>query len=297
MYEKYIENIYSLLKHKNHSNIIISGNVDINKLDIINNALKKKYNITKNVFIASNNVNYIKNNIYYLFDINKINYNNKLYFLNIIKNIVENDNYYLDNNKYVIFNNYNNISINTQNIFKVLFEKHVYIKFIIITDKCNNIINPIQSRFINIRTPLINNINKWNEIDTLNINFDNFYNNKNLNLEYFKLIKYINCDNYSDIIHNLCEYIFLLINKDNNNEIIKELKELSYIIISSCIPFKNILTELIYYISNNDNINNQKKYKLVKLISDIEYNISKSYLKLIHIEKLFLHILYIIKIN
>lgn len=296
MYDKYIENIYNLLKHNNHSNIIISGNTDINKLDIISNALKKIYNITKNIYIAYNNVNYIKNNIYYLFDINKIYYSNKLDWLNIIKNIVENDNYYLDNNKYIIFNNYNNISINTQNIFKVLFEKHVHIKFIIITDKCNNIINPIHSRFINIRIPLINNINKWNEIDKLNIDFNNFYNNKNLNLEYFKLIKYINCDNYSDIIHNLCKYIFLLINKDNN-EIVKELKELSYIIISSCIPFKNILIELICFISNNDNINNQKKYKLIKLISEIEYNISKSYLKLIHIENLFLQLLYIIKIN
>lgn len=296
MYDKYIEKIYNLLKHKNHSNIIISGNIDIDKLDIINNALKKRYNISKNIYITSNNVNYIKNNIYFLFDINKIYYNNKLDWLNIIKNIIENDNYYLDNNKYIIFNNYNKISINTQNIFKVLFEKHVHIKFIVITDKYNNVINPIQSRFINIRIPLINNINKWNEIDKLNIDFNNFYNNKNLNLEYFKLIKYINCDNYNDIIYNLCKYIFILINKDDNKNI-KELKELSYIIISSCIPFKNILIQLIYFISNNDDINNEKKYKLVKLITEVEYNISKSYLKLIHIENLFFNILYIIKIN
>tara|TARA_B110000902_G_scaffold61075_1_gene71970 strand:- start:502 stop:1233 length:732 start_codon:yes stop_codon:yes gene_type:complete len=195
-------NLIKLLKHKNHPNILLYNLYD-NK--IIIDALNVIHDITPNIIITRNDISYIKTNIYHIFNIDKIQYVNKSDFINIIKDVID------QNIRYIIFNNLeNNASI--QNILKVIIEKNTHTKFIIISNKFSNIIKPIKSRFLSICFPNTNKniINKYKRHI-----FDyifNLYYDTNLNI--IKNIKYISyilrCinDNFTIFLKELFEYIF-----------------------------------------------------------------------------------------
>ena len=114
-------------------------------IDIINDI----YDISKNEIITYNDIDYIKNNIYYEFNISKITYKKKTHFINLLKEIIKSKNYYFKNKKIIILNNFI-FNTTLQNILKVIIEKNYHVIFIIITQKLNHVIEAIRSRFINI---------------------------------------------------------------------------------------------------------------------------------------------------
>ena len=195
-------NLIKLLKHKNHPNILLYNLYD-NK--IIIDALNVIYDITPNIIITRNDISYIKTNIYHIFNIDKIQYVNKLDFINIIKDVID------QNIRYIIFNNLeNNASI--QNILKVIIEKNTHTKFIIISKKYSNIIKPIKSRFSSICFPNTNKntINKYKR-HIFDYIFNLYYDiNPNI-IKHIKYISYIlRCinDNFTIFLKELFEYIF-----------------------------------------------------------------------------------------
>ena len=196
-------NLIKLLKHKNHPNILLYNLYD-NK--IIIDALNVIYDITPNIIITRNDISYIKTNIYHIFNIDKIQYVNKFDFINIIKDVID------QNIRYIIFNNLeNNASI--QNILKVIIEKNTHTKFIIISKKISNIIKPIKSRFSSICFPNTNKntcINKYKR-HIFDYIFNLYYDiNPNI-IKHIKYISYIlRCinDDFTIFLKELFEYIF-----------------------------------------------------------------------------------------
>lgn len=291
MYEKYSLSIYNLLKHKNHSNICIYGSKDIDKLSIIINSFKKIYKLNETQEITYKSLKYLKNNIYFLFNINSLHYKNKLDWLEIMKNIVETDNYFLEINKYIILNNYDKMIESYQNILKIIIEKYYNVKFIIISNKYTNSINAITSRFINIRIPLINNIDKWYIINEKfsNINFDDYFKNEDLNIEYIEHIINTNTLNYESFSKNIIIYIINYLTYKNNSNILNHIKEIVYLIKCSSIPLDYFINNLLNYLLEK-NYSNNIKLKIIKLFVEVDIKIKKSYCKIITLEYLFLNI-------
>ena len=284
---KVVNNLIRLMKNKNHPNIILYNIFD-NKLivKILNNI----YNISKNKIIIHKDISYIKNNIYYDFDMNQIKYKNKDEWINIINNIIETHDYFTNKRKIIILKNFKNINLTIQNKLKVIIEKNNHIVFILICPYTNNILDSIKSRFIMIRVPNNNYYSKYRLIQNVDIN--NFIKYKTYSIDY---IKYQNILNTNSIfINDIIQWIFKLFTKNEYN-IIKNIKEFSYYYISINIIDNIFIRELLIYLLEDYTIINKKKTELVYFISEHEHIFLKSYYKMIHIEKLLIGIYKIIK--
>ena len=134
-----------IFQKKDQPNIILSGYHKINKLSILYNYISKD-----NQKQSKYNIDYIYHRDYKIFDMIEINKSKEDNFFTLLFENIRCKNYYGD--KIIILDNFNLISLKIQNKFRVIFEKYRNTTiFILITDKLNSIINPIQSRFLTIR--------------------------------------------------------------------------------------------------------------------------------------------------
>ena len=186
MYNKIISNLIRLFNNKNHPNIILYGHPNIDKFNILLEVLNNVYKMNDEININEGLIDYSKNNIYYKFDCNYIKYKNKQSWLDFLKSIINTDNHYTENKKIIILYNFHNLSKSIQNILKVLIEKNYHIKFIIISDTITDIIDPIKSRFLSIRIPLIDAYMKWKLVKTENITINEFLKHKHNNIDFIK---------------------------------------------------------------------------------------------------------------
>ena len=242
--------LIKLLKNKNHSNILL---YNLNDSKLFVRALKNTYTINQNINITQNDISYIKNNIYFEFNIDNIKYIHKSDFINIINDIID-GNY----NKYIIFQVGGNIPI--QNILKIIIEKNTHLKFVIVTNNFSNIIEPLRSRFLSIRIPnkkvkdIKANLYKRHVFDYI---FDLYYkSNTNIikNIKYISfLLKCIN-DTFNIFLIDLFEYV------DNRVEITQNIKyKFLYFITDIEYKYNKGYLKIIYY-----------EYILLKLYSIIK---------------------------
>ena len=140
-----------LLVYHNLPNLILSGVDTIDKLSILMNILRKKDESVP-LLLEKHDIRWKSTMTYKIFDMNNIKNKNSIFFFNIITEIISSKNYYTDENRIVVLNNFNNIHINIQNKFRVIFEKYRSTTvFILITSRLNSIMNPLISRFLMIR--------------------------------------------------------------------------------------------------------------------------------------------------
>ena len=290
MYDKIRDNLTRLLKHKNHPNILLYNIIDTK---ILYEALHNVYIINTNIIEKNKDISYIYNNIYYEFNMNNIRYKNKIEWLGILKDIIQTRNYYTNNKKIIILNNFQNINISIQNILKVIIEKNFHISFIIVCERITNLLDAIKSRFIMIRVPNNMYYQKYKYIKSIKkIDINKFVINKYQSIDYLKYL--IDIENTDMLINKSIEWILLQFNM-SEIYIIKKVREFSYLLISINYPIsiflKNILTTLL----DDHTLIHKRKTKLIYFISESEYNYNNSYYKIIHIENILLNIYRIIK--
>jgi len=296
--DKLNKNLFRLLKNSNHPNICLYGsNLGY---DTIINTLKTVYNINANKEIDYKGIMYIKNNYYYEFNLKNIKYKNKDIWLELIKDICKSYNIFCNNKKIIIFNNFHLLNISIQNVLKVILEKNTHIIFIVLTLNLSKIINPIKSRMLCLRIPKINNYDKWKIIKkdkNCLIKIDDFMKYTDYDVENIKYLNNKNICVEDNILYNVIHFIkHSIFDNYEKKKAIENIKKISYYILTvgipNCIFYNSLLTNLLsdYKITLN------KKYKIVKFICDSEYNYSKSYYKMVHIEYLLLELTNIIKI-
>ena len=285
--------INKLINNVDHPNIILYGNNDINKSLFIKVILNSFFRINNNEMkIMNEDIYYEYNDYYYYFNVNKIKHDLKNSFINIIKNITNTYNYYTKKFNYIILDNFENINSIIENKLKVIFEKTSNTtKFIILTSGIHKINEAIKSRFICIRLPLMNIIDK-------EIFLKKYIDKNNIKIEKVKLDKLI--QNYNDIdftikildndfkdpIDIFFNKIIISLNKKLNKNL-NELKEICYNIKNSLIDINILFKRLLnHYISLN--INHEKKYKIIKEISNINYLMINCYKDIIYLEYFFL---------
>lgn len=250
--------------------------------------------------IIQDKISYKNNQYCKIFDIYKIKNKELNDFLDILKSIIVSINYYSRYNQHIIvFNNYNYISHIIQSKLRVIIEKYrKTTQFVFITNSLNTIINPINSRCLCIRIPNMNfkqkrsiakdYIKDKSYQERIPI-YDCIYplNDKKEIIQYSK---------YNEYIHKH-EYIYFKIYQKINNWIkedidINKIKEFSYNILKYKI--NDIHKKLCEYFIIDPKYTAKQKYKIIRCLSDCEYEFKKSYRKLVHIEKMFIQLIYLL---
>ena len=283
-----------IFQKKDQPNIILSGYHKINKLSILYNYISKD-----NQKQSKYNIDYIYHRDYKIFDMIEINKSKEDNFFTLLFENIRCKNYYGD--KIIILDNFNLISLKIQNKFRVIFEKYRNTTiFILITDKLNSIINPIQSRFLTIR---INESIPSEKRKIARIYFKDlpYIQKSKIYDKIYKLSDISDIKNYSinneGILLDYKDIYMIIIEKirninEINNKTIEIIKKISYYIEKFNIQYfhKEILDILL-----NDNILTINiKYQICKCITNNEYNYIKSNNKILSNETLFINLVSIL---
>ena len=279
--------------NESYPNIIFYG-YNLN----LNDYLISKFGIFINIIHGK--ITYKNNQYCKIFDIDMIKNKNSEEFLDFLKSIISSNNYYSKYNQHIIvFNNYNYISTSLQSKLRVIIEKYrKTTQFIIITNSFSKIINPIQSRCLCIRIPTMNYKQKREFIkcyikdksyeERIPV-YDCIYNlsDKQEMIQYAKFNNYIYC--FEDIYLKIYKKLNIWIWEDIN---IKEVKEYSYNILKYDIV--DVHKKSCEYFIIDPKYTAKQKFKIIKYLTECEYEFKKSYRSLVHIEKMFIQLIYLL---
>ena len=269
-------NLYELLTYPNHNNILLYGVSGTGKTYLIRSLLFSDNIIDVKIYHFKIE---ISRSNYYI-DCNTIT--NKNDFINFIKDVtIKKD--HNEINKYMVLDNYQSVNENIQNSLKVIIEKsYLTTKFIFITNNLSKVIKAVQSRFQAIRFPSLKTYDKYIYIKNnynQTIRYDDCKNVSLKNLIYYHDKKY---DKLSYFINKIKE----ILSSKMSFETIKKIKSLSCEIKEINIPIKQIFTSLVCSLSYNTEI----MIKIIKVISEYEYNSHFSYRDIIYIESLIINL-------
>lgn len=252
--------------------------------------LGEVYNIDKAVTLNYKKISYQKTNIYYEFNMNNINYDN---LFSVLLEIVTNINYFGNLSfKIIILYNFNNIKSNIQNSLRVLIEKYRKTSvFILLSSKYHSVQEPLISRCLSIRIPLLKReektrlvLNKKKE-ELTDQYFDKLYSihNNDTIIKYSKL-DYSNVIDFKNPEEIIKDSIIGICNMNNYNRTIhNKIREISYNILKYNINFNEILYKIIEEIVNMNKLD-KFKTKAINLLVTVDYNFNKTYRKIITIE-------------
>ena len=284
-----------IFKSKDSPNIILSGYYKINKLSILFDYISKDNNK-----YTKYSIDYIYHRDYKIFNMITINKSKEENFFKLLNENIQCKNYYSDF-KMIILDNFNLISNKIQDKFRVIFEKYrTTTMFIIITDKLNSIINPIQSRFLTIRINEVSPIEK-RKLSRCHFKDLPYIKKSKIYDKIYKLSDISDIKNYSvnhegilldhkDIYMIIHEIIINI--KDVNERTILLIKKLSYYIEKYNIKYFH--KELLNILMNNGILTINTKSKLCKCLVNNEYNYIKSNNKILSNETLFINLVSIL---
>jgi len=280
-------------------NIILYGNKGSDKLKLLLSIIK----CTNFKLITQDKISWESNNIYNIFDMKNINKEYKTFF-DIINILINHKNYYnIKSFKFIILKNFNLVNSIVQNKLRVIIEKYyITTRFIFLTENISSIIDPIKSRSLMIRIPLLINSEKRNisrlyikdlPYEKKSIIYDKIYTIDNEKC--IKLFSEYN-DNLFMNYKTVYEIIYNNLDKISNKDKIKKtdidkIKEISYNI--EKYNLYDIHSELCKLYIKDYKYTNKIKRKIIKILSDLEYDYKKGYRKLIYIESLLIELLYL----
>lgn len=314
-----LDKLIYILDNPNHNHMIISGEKNSGKNTLVDLAFNSIYpeHYSSCKTNVKNDIYYKYSNFHYHF---YFNINNKFNDLSpIINDIINSKKTLIDNIPFnlLILDNFHNINRNFQISLKNIFERFPAVKIIIITNKLNQIIDPIISRCNIFNIPILHkslisftNIVKDNDpilSETLSSEMinklctDSNINNILEDLEVFKLTGEL-VDTPYITIHTK---ILLIICKHKlNQKDLGEIKILSHhilIITNDIITYIKSLLQYILNISSinktinnidskfNLQLNDIKIYKLIQLFTNTDILLLKSYRNIIAIESLIIN--------
>lgn len=252
--------LHNLLKYKNHPNIVIYNCENFQIDEYIPSIKKFKYII--------NTIEFIKTDKYFLFhnlvDQSKL----KTILYNLLK--TSELNYYI----------FTNVLKKYQVIISNLIYRFPSHKFIVIAKNYSDI-SILANKCVAIRMKPIDSYTRYNKLKK-DVSINTFIKNINFSDSYIsKNPKFLFMDDLLD---------FIIKNKS-----IKIMKQLSYYLVSSNIPLFIIYRGLLEKLLLNNKLTHNKRYELVKLVTETDYLYTKSYYKMIYLEYLFIGIMNIIE--
>lgn len=317
-----------LIQSRNINNMLFQGSIGCGKKTFVKIFLREIFG--KNIDSVKNSIYTVKSggNIIecpikttnHTIEINLADSKNhdRIIVQELIKSVANTKN--LNNNiypfKFIILNNADSISIDAQNALRRTMELYSETcKLILLSNNMGNIINPLISRCIVIRIPsplksqiklILNNIlkieKKYIPEDLLDRIIDNngrnLYNNIfNLEVLFYDRSKI----NSNQIVinqidwYNFCNEISNDIINNNNLKNVTNIRKKLYILLTCCVPAKELLKKLGLFIL--EKVDENLKHQIINTISYYDYNISHSTKVILHLEAFVTKIMYIIEKN
>ena len=287
------------LKSKNTPNLLIYPE---NGEKIFYEQLENIYKIKNKIDIKNGEILYKKNNIYYEFNLNFMISKNINNLIQVLESIIISKDFYSNNNKIIIFKNFNMIKIHFQNILRVIIEKYRKTSvFIFLTDKYSSIIQPLKSRLLILRFPdgtkkekrkiIFNNTDK--KLKTHKY-YDFIY---SIKIEDIKgiVLKENEIEKYIDPYDKISLEIMKIYNSKIEKNKFSKLRDLSYNILKYNININKFYKTFLISLINNKIIRDNTKYKIIKIFADSQYDFVLSYRNIIILESLLITIFYTIK--
>jgi DNA polymerase III delta prime subunit len=292
--------LQKMLFKKDSPNLILSGTDKIDKLSILSEYLTK-IDKTPPLSLEKYNIKWISNTTYKIFDMNLIKYKHSDNLFEIINEIISSKNYYNNFNRIVVLKGFNNVNINIQNKFRVIFEKfRGTTLFILITSRLTSIIGPILSRFLLIRVSDITPKEKRTisreyikelSYDKKSIIYDKIYSLANeIDIIFYSQFNEGILVNHQSIFDKIYQKIRSI--NTINKKTLSEIRSLSYMI--EKYNLDNFHRELYISFLNDLTLSFSVQSKICKLITDCESNYHKSFNTILSIENCiisFIHIL------
>lgn len=296
----YSELLLNSFDSTNIPNLLLYGHESVNKLEALKNVLNRKYKLTGEKKINEKNIEVLKTEMYYLFNLSSVTSKNYLQFIKILKTYVcLKDYYYKNNNKYIILNNFTNIKTTVQNALRVFIEKYRKTSvFIILTDKISNIISPLKSRCLMVRIPLLTNKDKRNIFykNTRVIGdkdygktFDFIYNFYDKKIIEDCIKNKIIIENYKTPYNKIIEDIILVYENNMTKNNFIQLKNIAYNIIRYDLSINLFYSNFLIIFLKNQRIRDNDKFDLIKYFANSEYNYNNSYRSIIVLESLLIY--------
>lgn len=320
-----LKSLLNILSNTDHTNLIIYGPKNSGKNVILDLALNHLYpeHYTSCKTNIKNGIFYKYSNFHYHFYFNLKNKYDDL--LPIINEIINSKNHYIEDIPYhlLIFDNFHNINKSLQDSLKFIIERNFNIKIIILTNKLYKTIHQIRSRTTQFRIPIIpeslvnyaHYINYTESLDLednsiLEICEDSNINNLLEDLDAYNITRkslepepFLKTTSITVTLHN--KLLNIICKQKLTQKDLEEIKSLSHIILTSfdnIIEYISSLLQYMFTISQNGTKNTKNKnnndlkfklilndikiYELIKLFSNIDISLLKSYRKIIFIESL-----------
>jgi len=284
------------LQSQNTPNLLLYGYDLITSKENFHKTLNELYTIDEPEILKYKTINYTKTNIYYEFNMKLVDVDN---FSHIVNEIIQSKNFFgILSHKLIILTNFIDIKYTIQNILRVLIEKYrESTVFIIITNKYHSVIEPLRSRCLQIRFPLLTRreIRKYiyQSMDLNDLTREKFdiiykYQTENILKECLDL-------NLSSLAIQLPEEIMcdeiISIYRDNkyNKDIHARIRNISYNILKYGLNIREFLNILLDKILK-EKILDKCKIRMIHLLSELEYNFKNSYRKNIIMESLLVNL-------
>lgn len=280
-----------ILKNKDHQNIIVSGLKSVGKTTLITVVMRNIFGETK--LCNRDKISFLENKNYYIFDLLKAN--NKYDILKLIKDITNKYDYYSNNRKYIILDNFNDTSQNIQNSIKVLIEKNsINARFILITKKYQSINKSLSANCLQLKIPNPTKYDKFiylQDIFKNKIRFNRYLLLEDCSKLDIEIImnKYLFDCEYKDIyIENIYNFIEFLLSDLNISFLRDHIINVKNTDLKIDLFLNKLIDKLVPILSG------LKMIIVIKEISKYNYIINKSYRDIIPLEALFIRLYKII---
>ena len=273
-------------------NIIIHGISNSGKSLLIKTIFKELFGPSK--YIKTDNHTFFENKKYYIFDL--LASKNKSELIKLINEIVNKYDHYNNFIKYVIFENFNNISRNIQNTIKVMIEKsYMNAKFIFITNTYSSVQRSLLNNCLNILIRKHSKYDKYIYIKELFESKNIVYNNfllleecDRFNISIVINMYLLDCK-YKDIYSEKCYQIINILLNGLNITLLREIIiKIKSVGMNFLLLFELLIDKLIKIVDP------LTMNLIIKEIATYNYIINKSYRDIVSIESLFIRLYRII---
>lgn len=292
-------NIKDILINDENTNLILHGReIDdiysktIEILNSISNKIPSTVEKDKLVFII--------NDCYVSIDMKNITLKNtEVFFSVLIENIHTKNCFVKRKRKYILFHNYESVKTSIQNRLRVIIEKyHISSCFIILSKRYEQIINPIKSRSLCIRIPMLTNEEKRVIVrssikESYNLKKSHFYDivyELTKGEDILLLCKYYNYIDKKSYYDRIFTELMNILNNNLTESTYKDIKMMAYYIEFYCIDIFNY--NLINKFLRKE-FTLQTKLEILSIFTISNYYYRNVYRKLIVIESLLFKLNYL----
>ena len=315
-HHNYLDVLDNFRSHSQILNMIVYGNYGAGKNTLCNYFINSYFNFDNQVYNTKmvdyevnekNIINILKSPYHYVIDVCDNKYNDKKLISDFIEEISKTINISNNSYKIIVIKGADNFSITTQNTITNLLELYTHsCRIIFICNSISKLSDNLISRCFSLHITNPNNdeiqktlskIVKEEDIKMTPTKIQKIVSKseQNINdaifmLEQYELSGVLDLNINSQFINNFADQIYSDID-------IEDIRKSIYDLLLYDVSFDEFSLILIEKLGNQEQLNDEQRYKIMESISYYSFMINKGYRSIFHFESLIIFIINVIKNN